>query len=226
MNGIIIVAAILFTKILFTPFEGSGQPSNFLSDSTLAEGELRKNHLLQRTAVEAIENASIGGMAGILIAQQMDQQAAELKRSLKGVTLERIAEGILITFPSQDLFAQDSYEILPATRVRFRNLARIMNKFHHTCLLIEVHTDNTGEEVYNLTLSDKRAKSLENFLLKEGMNNNRLLSKGYGNKQPLSPNTTIEGRHVNRRVEVAVFANDEMKALARKGEAGEFLAVK
>jgi outer membrane protein OmpA-like peptidoglycan-associated protein len=226
MNGNIIVAAILFTKILFTPFAGSAQPSDFPNDSTRAQSELKKDQMNQRTAIEAIEHASIGGAAGILIAQQMDQHAAELKRSLKGVTVERIAEGILITFPSQDLFAQDSYEILPATRARFRNLARMMNKFPHTCLLIEVHTDNTGEEVYNLTLSDKRAKSLENFLLKEGINNNRLLSKGYGNKQPIAPNSTVEGRYVNKRVEVAVFANDEMKALARKGEAGEFLAVK
>lgn len=225
MKGIVIVVVILFVQFVFKPYEGISQTADFQKKDT-TQNEAEKTYLSRRTAIDAIENASLGGSAGVLIGQQMDQQAAELKRALKGGAPERIAEGILITFQSQDLFAPDSYELLAAAKSRIKNFARMMNKFQHSCLLIEVHTDNTGEKIYNQSLSDKRAKNLENYFLREGINNNRVLSKGYGSKQPLSENATEEGRNTNRRVELVVIANAEMKALARKGGSGEFLAVK
>jgi outer membrane protein OmpA-like peptidoglycan-associated protein len=220
------LASVLFVKFLFIPFAGTSQALVKERDSAQLEIVVKEPAPLHRTILLAMEAASIGGAAGSLVSKQMDQQAEELRKSLKETSVERSAEGILITFHTQSLFEPDSYELPPATRTRLKSLARTMNKFHYSCAIIEVHTDNTGEEIYNQMLSDKRAKSLENFLVREGISNNRLRSKGFGNKQPLFPNTTDEGKLANRRVEVAIIANDEMKAMARKGETGEFLAAK
>jgi outer membrane protein OmpA-like peptidoglycan-associated protein len=226
MNRIVMLASVLFVKFLFIPLAGTSQALVGERDTAQLEVVVKKPAPLNRTIISAMETASIGGAAGSLVAKQMDQQAEEIRHSLKETTVERNAEGILITFQSHSLFEPDSYELPPATRTRLKSLARTMNKFHFSCAIIEVHTDNTGEEIYNQMLSDKRAKSLENFLVREGISNNRLRSKGNGNKQPLFPNSTAEERLANRRVEVAIIANDEMKAMARKGETGEFLAAK
>lgn len=226
MNRIVMLVSVLFVKFLFIPFAGISQPLEEEKDTALLAVVVKESAPLQRTIISAMETASIGGTAGSLVGKQMDQQAEEIRGLLKETTVERSAEGILITFQAQSLFEPDSYELPSATRTRLKSLARIMNKFHYSCAIIEVHTDNTGEEIYNQMLSDKRAKSLENFLVREGINNSRLRSKGFGNKQPLFPNATDEGRLANRRVEVAIVANDEMKAMARKGETGEFLAAK
>ncbi len=221
----VILASVLFVKSLYVPTAGFSQSSGE-RDTTQVEVAVKEVAPLNRTIIMAMDNVAIGGAAGAIVGKQMDQQADELRRSLKETTVDRNAEGILITFPSQSLFEPDSYELPPAARARLKGLARTLNKFHHSYAIIEVHTDDTGEAIYNQMLSDKRARSLENFLVKEGISINRLRSKGYGNKQPLFTNGTVEGRLANRRVEVAVVANDEMKALAKKGESGEYLAAK
>jgi outer membrane protein OmpA-like peptidoglycan-associated protein len=209
MNRIVMLASVLFVNFLFISLAGTCQTLVEERDTVQREVVVKQPAPLNRTIISAMETASIGGAAGTIVGKQMDQQAEELRRSLKETTVERNAEGILITFQAQSLFEPDSYDLPPATRTRLKSLARTMSKFHYSCAIVEVHTDNTGEEIYNQMLSDKRAKSLENFLVKEGISNSRLRSKGYGNKQPL-----------------AIIANDEMKAMARKGETGEFLAAK
>lgn len=221
------VTPLLFVQFLFISTSVSSQATDSLhQEASRSEIAAEKNLSAHRTAIRALEQASIGGPAGLLIGQQMDQQAEALKQIVRGGTIDRVAEGILITLPSTSLFEADSFEPLPAARVRFRNLAKMMNKFPYSCMLIEVHTDGTGEEIYSRALSDKRAKSLETLLTRDGVNNSRLLARGYGDKQPLSLNTPADERHVNRRVELILLANDEMKAMARKGEIGEFFAAR
>jgi len=220
----VILASVLFQS-LYVPIACFSQASGE-RDTTQVEVVGKEEAPLNRTIIIAMDNVSMGGAAGALVGKQMDQQADEFRRSLKETQVDRNAEGILIMFPSQSLFEPDSYELTPASRARLKSLARALNKFRHSYAIIEVHTDDTGEAIYNQMLSDKRARSLENFLVKEGISNSRLRSKGYGNKQPLFTNETVEGRLANRRVEVAIIANEEMKAMAKKGESGEYLAAK
>ena len=224
MNSKIIISRVLFLQVLFTCHAVRCQVSDSLH--VRSDSAIEKNLSTNRTAIHALDQASIGGAAGLLIGKQMDGQVEELKKVAKGAMIERISEGILITLQLQSLFEDDSFEPLPATRTRFRNLARILNNFQHSCMLIEVHTDCTGEEVYNQALSDKRAKSLETLLTREGVHSRRLLAKGYGDKQPLFLNMLSAERSLNRRIELIILANDEMKALARKGELGEFFATR
>ena len=178
-------------------------------------------HQSDNTAVGAIIGAAVGGTAGALIGRHMDKQAEELKNDLKGATVERVGEGIIITFDSGLLFDLDSYQLQQATKTNLDQLAKTLNKYDDTDILIEGHTDSSGEDNYNQTLSERRASAVEHYLQSQQVKGSRIKTEGYGEQQPLTSNETEAGRRSNRRVEVAIYANDEMKKLAKKGELGE-----
>jgi outer membrane protein OmpA-like peptidoglycan-associated protein len=178
-------------------------------------------HNSDNTVVGAIIGAAVGGTAGALIGRHMDKQAEELRKDLKGATVERVGEGIIITFDSGLLFALDSYTLQDATKSNLTELAKTLNKYDDTNVLIEGHTDSTGEDAYNQTLSERRAAQVQSFLVGQQVKNSRISTKGYGEKQPLASNETSAGQQSNRRVEVAIYANKEMKKLAKKGQLGE-----
>jgi outer membrane protein OmpA-like peptidoglycan-associated protein len=178
-------------------------------------------HKSGNTAVGAIIGAAVGGTAGALIGRHMDKQAEELKQDLKGATVERVGEGILITFDSGLLFDVDKADIQTTTKANLDELAQTLKKYDDTNILVEGHTDATGEDSYNKKLSDKRAESVENYLVTNGVSDNRITTKGYGETQPVADNNTDSGRQQNRRVEVAIYANKDMKKLAEKGQLGE-----
>jgi outer membrane protein OmpA-like peptidoglycan-associated protein len=172
------------------------------------------------TAVGAIIGATVGGAAGALIGRQMDKQAEELKRDLEGATVERVGEGIKITFNSGLLFNVNSSQLSPTTQQNLRELAATLNKYEDTNILIEGHTDNTGSDDHNQKLSEERAKSVASFLGAQNVKNSRITTTGYGESQPVADNNSDSGRDQNRRVEVAIFANKKMKKWAEKNEAG------
>lgn len=170
------------------------------------------------TAVGAIIGAAVGGTAGALIGRHMDKQAEELRRDLEGATVERVGEGILITFNSGLQFDLNSYNLTATTRGNLDDFARVVNKYDDTDILIEGHTDSSGSDDYNQTLSEKRAESVKRHLISQGVVANRLTSVGYGESQPIADNDTQAGRQQNRRVEVAIYANNRMKRAAKRGE--------
>jgi outer membrane protein OmpA-like peptidoglycan-associated protein len=178
-------------------------------------------HQSDNTVVGAIIGAAVGGTAGALIGRHMDKQAEELKRDLKGAKIERVGEGILITFDSGLLFGFDSYALQSETKSNLSNLAATLKKYEDTDILIEGHTDNTGDDSYNQKLSEKRADEVKSYLTSQDVKVSRIKTEGYGEKQPIASNDTEAGKKSNRRVEVAIYANNEMKKLAKNGELGE-----
>ena len=168
------------------------------------------------TAVGAILGAAIGGAAGAYIGNYMDKQAAEIERDLEGATVERIGEGIKITFDSGILFAVDRSDLAPAARQNLQELAAILNKYADTEILIEGHTDATGSDEHNLTLSRNRAQSVANELEAQQVIATRFTIMGYGEAQPVADNATAAGRAANRRVELAIMANDKLKKAAEQ----------
>ncbi|HEY9009329.1 OmpA family protein [Ohtaekwangia sp.] len=170
------------------------------------------------TAVGAIIGAAVGGTAGYLIGHYMDKQAAELKKDLEGATVERVGEGIKITFHQGIQFAVNSAEVSSTSKANLQDLARVLNKYSDTNILIEGHTDSTGKHDYNLSLSEKRAEAVSTYLKTQGVTAVRVTTVGYGPDQPIGDNATEAGRQQNRRVEVAIFANEKLKKKAEKGE--------
>jgi outer membrane protein OmpA-like peptidoglycan-associated protein len=175
-------------------------------------------HNSGNSAVGAIIGAAAGGTAGALIGRHMDKQAEELKNDLKGATVQRVGEGILITFNSGLQFDTNSATLVPATKSNLNTLSATLKKYDDTNIVIEGHTDNVGEATYNQTLSEKRAYSVEQYLSMQGVSASRITPKGFGEQQPLNGNLNDDDRQVNRRVEVAIYANKRMKKLAEKGE--------
>lgn len=165
------------------------------------------------TAAGAIIGATVGGASGALIGRNMDKQAAELKADLAGATVERIGEGIKITFDSGLMFGFDSYQLSSTTTSNLSNLASTLNKYEDTDILIEGHTDKKGSEEYNMELSKQRSSSVATYLEQLNVKSSRITTQGYGEVQPIS-----EIDEQNRRVEVAIFANKKMKRAADKGQ--------
>ncbi len=170
------------------------------------------------TAMGAILGAAIGGSAGALIGHYMDKQAEEMKQDLKDAKIERVGEGIKITFASGILFAVDKSDLQPAAETNIQNLSKILNKYPDTNVLIEGHTDSTGSTEHNQALSERRASSVASYCKGLGVVGSRLTTVGYGESQPVASNSTPEGRQLNRRVEIAIYANDKLKEAAENGQ--------
>jgi outer membrane protein OmpA-like peptidoglycan-associated protein len=167
------------------------------------------------TAAGAIFGAAIGGAAGAIIGNYMDRQAAEIEKDIEGARVERIGEGIKITFDSGLLFDFNSAVLQPAGKQNLTELASILNKYEDTNILIEGHTDSVGTETYNLDLSRRRADGVAHQLAMANVDARRFTLMGYGEAQPIASNDTAAGRQQNRRVEVAIMANDKLKKAAR-----------
>jgi len=170
------------------------------------------------TATDAITGAAEGGEIGERISRYMDQQADEIRQALNETEVERISEGILITFASGLLFDVGSYQLRNQTQANIIELAKILKKYEDTVILVEGHTDDRGTEEYNVTLSENRARSVYNLLTKQDVSGRRITVIGYGESQPVATNSTAEGRQTNRRVEIAIFADKNLKRAARRGE--------
>jgi outer membrane protein OmpA-like peptidoglycan-associated protein len=171
-------------------------------------------HKAGSTAVGALLGAVIGGAAGAYIGSYMDKQAAEIERDIAGARVELVGEGIKITFSSGIMFDVDRAVLKDQYRGELSELSTILNKYEDTNILLEGHTDSTGSEEYNLELSKKRAQSVANYLATQNVNPTRFTIMGYGESQPIVSNETVEGRAQNRRVEVAIYANEKLKKVA------------
>ena len=159
----------------------------------------------------AIIGAVVGGTAGAIIGHQMDQQAKEIQQNIPGATVTRIGEGIAVTFASGLLYDFDSDVVKPTAAQNLRTLAQSLGKYPNTDILIVGHTDATGSDSYNDGLSQRRASSALNFLVGQGVASTRLRSAGRGETEPIADNSSESGQQLNRRVEVAIYANAQAR---------------
>lgn len=166
------------------------------------------------TAKGAIIGAAVGGTAGAIIGRRMDKQAEELALEIPGARVERVGEGIVVTFDSGLLFGYDSDAITGTARTNLTNLAESLRKYQDTDVLIVGHTDATGSDDYNQRLSNRRAESATAFLASNGVARARVKPAGRGETEPIESNETTEGRAQNRRVEVVIVANEQLRQSA------------
>jgi outer membrane protein OmpA-like peptidoglycan-associated protein len=171
------------------------------------------------TALGSIIGAAVGGTAGALIAQKMDKQKAELEKSLPEASVESVngGESLKVTFDSGILFATNSSTLSEASKSALRNFATSLKQNPDTYIKIVGHTDNTGNVDYNQTLSEKRAQSVDVYLMQQGVSNDRMSFEGRGIHEPVADNGTVEGRSLNRRVEILIMANEKMIQEAQQG---------
>jgi outer membrane protein OmpA-like peptidoglycan-associated protein len=130
-------------------------------------------------------------------------RAAELQRQIDVLEAEATDRGLVLTL-GDVLFATGNAELQSGARNRLDKLVNFLNEYSERRVLIEGHTDSVGNSAYNQGLSQRRAKSVSNYLTEQGIAWQRLSASGMGMDRPIASNDTAAGRQQNRRVEIII----------------------
>lgn len=169
----------------------------------------------------AVIGGVVGGTAGAVIGNKMDKQAQKIEEEIPGAVVERVDDGIVVTFDENSgvYFDTNKYNINSASQATLDKLISVLKEYPDTNILVVGHTDSTDSAEYNMTLSKNRAYSVTNYFTSKGLNSSRFTTNWFGEEQPLHDNSTAEGRAKNRRVNVAIVPNQKMIEDAKR-EAG------
>lgn len=170
----------------------------------------------------AVIGGVVGGTAGVLIGNKMDKQAQKIEEEIPGAEVERVDNGIVVTFDegSGVYFATNRYNINTASQTTLNKLVGVFKEYPDTNILVVGHTDSTGDAAYNMELSKNRAYAVTNYLIGTGLSSGRFTTNWFGEMQPMHDNNTVEGRAKNRRVNIAILPNEKMIEEAKQ-QAGE-----
>ncbi|QXP60350.1 OmpA family protein [Olleya sp. HaHaR_3_96] len=160
----------------------------------------------------AVIGGVVGGGAGVLIGNKMDKQAQQIEEEIPGAVVERVDEGIVITFDENSgvYFDTAKYGVNAKSQESLNKLVGIFKEYPDTNILVVGHTDSVGSDENNLILSKNRANAVTNYLTNQGLISSRFTTNWFGETQPMYDNATAEGRAKNRRVNVAILPNDKM----------------
>lgn len=154
----------------------------------------------------ALIGAGVGALAGGSIGLYMDKQEAQLRAELEGtgVSVTRMGDNITLNMPGNVTFATDSADLSPAFFDVLNSVGKVLGEFDQTVVEVAGHTDSTGSDAYNQSLSERRSASVSTYLQAQGVLSQRLITVGMGEARPVADNTTAEGRQANRRVEITM----------------------
>jgi len=154
----------------------------------------------------ALIGAGVGALAGGSIGYYMDRQEAKLRAELAGtgVSVTRIGDNITLNMPGNVTFATNSSDLSSGFYPVLDSVGKVLTEFDQTVVEVAGHTDNTGSEAYNQSLSERRAASVSQYLQSRQISNQRLIPVGMGELRPVADNTSASGRQANRRVEITM----------------------
>ncbi len=214
MNSRIVALFSLLVAMVFcatscstvNPYTGEQQTSKLAIGAGIgavggaAIGALTANDKNRRK--NALIGAGIGAVAGGSVGYYMDVQEAKLRQELQstGVSITRDGNSIVLNMPGNVTFASGSYDLKPEFHSVLTSVSKVLNKYNKTVIDVIGHTDSVGSDESNQQLSENRARSVAVYLTSQGVLAQRLLVAGYGESQPIAPNTTDAGRAQNRRV--------------------------
>lgn len=166
----------------------------------------------ENSVLGAVIGGVVGGVAGGIIGKQMDKQAQKIEEEIPGAEVTRVGEGIDIVFDENSgvYFDTNKHNINAKSKTNLNKLVGIFKEYPDTNIIVEGHTDSSGNDAYNLELSKKRANAVTNYLIAQGISKARLTTYFHGETLPKYDNATAEGRAKNRRVELGVLANEKM----------------
>lgn len=155
---------------------------------------------------DILKGAAIGAGVGAGVGAYMDAQQEKLA-NIPGTTVERVGEDmLLVRFESDVLFSVNSATLNSQSRSALNEAAAVMVDFPKTAVVSQGHTDSSGSEEYNQTLSERRSQSVANYLIAHGLDDSRIVSLGYGEGHPIASNDNANGRSLNRRVDLLLKA--------------------
>ncbi|MCW5723080.1 MAG: OmpA family protein [Devosia sp.] len=194
------------------PYTGQSQLSNTAGGTLLGAGGGAVAGAIVGAAVGgdprvgALIGAGVGGLTGGAIGNYMDQQEAELRAQLQGtgVSVTRVGDQVILNMPSNITFATDQSTVQPQFNQTLVSVALVLKKFNKTIVDVYGHTDSTGSNEHNLSLSQRRAVSVATILANQGIDQRRFYIEGKGPATPIASNATEQGRAQNRRVEIQI----------------------
>lgn len=209
-NGVFSLASLLVVSCTtINPYTGEQQTSRAVKYGAI--GSVVCGLIGAAESGQRARNAAAGcGAIGAGVGAYMDVQEAELREELQGtgVQVQRNGDRLDLIMPGNITFATNAYEIRPEFFPVLGAVSRVLSKYEDTRLQVLGHTDSTGQASYNYSLSDRRARSVSNYLASEGVDQTRIVSQGLGADQPLASNDSATGRSQNRRVELQIVAID------------------
>lgn len=199
------VMAVLLLSGCETTNTGKGAAIGAVAGGIL--GKATGNHKDKRIFI----GAAIGALAGAAVGDYMDKQEAAFRDELAGSGVEIVREGdnLRLVMPANITFATSQSYISSGFHDTLNAIANVMNKYEKTYLSVEGHTDSTGKDSYNMTLSEQRAQSVKNYLVNQQILAGRINTHGYGKTRPIATNDTANGRAQNRRVEIQIVPNTQ-----------------
>lgn len=169
--------------------------------------------------IGAVIGGVVGGAAGVIIGNKMDKNAQRIEEEIPGAEVERVDDGIVVTFDENSgvNFDTNKYNINATSQATLDKLSDILIEFPDTDVLVIGHTDSVGADEYNMTLSKNRAMAVTNYFTQtKGFAPGRFETNWFGETSPIATNDTPEGRAQNRRVNIVLVPNEKMKDDAEK----------
>jgi outer membrane protein OmpA-like peptidoglycan-associated protein len=222
---VISLSTILLTACVTDPRTGESRISNAGKGAGIGAavgagaGTLFGGNDLKNAGFGALAGSAVGAAVGYY----MDKQEEEIQQSLQGTGIEvqRTAKNTLnLRMPSKVTFDIDSATLTPKAQKALNNVARVLNNYPESTIKVTGHTDDTGSDSHNQTLSENRAASVANYLAEKGVSDSRLSQSGMGETMPKFPNDSEENRAKNRRVEIAIVANNNAGANQQPPQGG------
>ncbi len=217
--GVMIIAVAILSSCEATKNANNTQKGAVIGTAggAILGGIIGNNVGKRNSALGAVIGGVVGGVAGGVIGKQMDKQAQKIESEIPGAEVTRVGEGIDVVFDENSgvYFATNKSDINAKSQANLNKLAGIFKEYPDTNIIVEGHTDSTGDDSYNMTLSQKRANAVTEYLVSQGISRSRLTTYAHGETLPKYDNSTAEGRAKNRRVEIGIVANEKMKREAQ-----------
>lgn len=166
-----------------------------------------KSHRGRNAAIGGLSGAVVGGAVG----NYMDRQAAALKKSMPEAEVVRDADKVYVALPSGILFDLGKDALKPGAKESLSKAA-VTLRDSQTNIIIQGHTDSSGSDAINQPLSERRATRVREYLVSQGVPGSKMSAVGYGSSRPAVPNDTEANRALNRRVQLEISPNEELKA--------------
>lgn len=204
----LLTASLLTTACVTNPNTGEREfPVRTAAGAGLgAIGGYLLGDLIGGNRTAAIIGAGVGALAGGAVGQYMDRQEARLRQQTAGTGVEIIRQGdeLVLRMPEGITFAYNRADVQPQFRATLDQVAATLQEYRSTAIDVYGHTDSTGSDSYNQDLSERRARSVADYLVSRGIDRVRLGTRGFGENQPIADNSTDAGRAANRRVELRI----------------------
>lgn len=218
MNIVRVSAAVLVGALLaagcqtFDAYTGERKTSNAAKGAGIGAvagavvGAISGSNARERRK-RALIGAGVGGLAGGAVGVYMDKQENELRQELEGtgVSVTRNGDEITLNMPSNITFASGSADLDARFFPVMDSVTKVLKKYDKTLVEVAGHTDSVGSSESNQSLSERRANTVAQYIIGNGIIRDRTIVIGAGENRPVADNSTAEGRALNRRVELSLL---------------------